>query len=148
MEKKEPFADLELKRWIIVHETPLMGWLGRIDATYFEAGASGWNDDALMRNLINTQVTLRDAVVMQTSAMFSPAPGGGMQMNVMANALAPYTFMTEGLQVTLVPRAVTLAWTLVEQDRKQLLDKLEAIRSTMLAQRAKSSGLVLPGGRA
>jgi hypothetical protein len=120
-----------------------MGWLGRIDVELLK------DEGALMLTLLGGRpIALHDAVVMQTSAMFSPAPGGGMQMNVMANALAPYTFMTEGLQVTLVPRAVTLAWTLVEQDRKQLLDKLEAIRSTMLAQRAKSSGLVLPGGRA
>ena len=152
MDHQEQSADIDLLRWIIVHETPLLGYLGRIDeGTYRHAvlAAVGFVEHKLLLDYLTSHsVTLHEVIVLQTSVVHLGASGGGVQTVITANAHAPHTFMTEGLTVTLVPRAVTLAWTLDEHDRKQLLDKIESIRKTMLAQRVKASGIVLPGGRA
>lgn len=142
MEKQET-EELDLSHWIIVHENPLLGWLGRLDDSYFEPAA--YPD--LQVNLLSQALTLHDVLVIQTTQMPMPAPGGQVQMGIVTSVMSPHSLTTESLLVTIMPTRITLVRTLSAADQRTLLLKIQGVRKAMVVQRALAAGIVIPGGR-
>jgi hypothetical protein len=142
MEKQE-IEQLDLSRWVIVHETPLMGWLGRLSEDDWRA-----QENEIDGPLCFSTCTLHEALVIQTTQVPVPGPGGQMQLGIITNVMAPHQFTTESLVVSVKPRATTLVASLSAFDQRSLLMKVVVARDSMIRQRAAASGIVAAGPRA
>jgi len=144
MEKRET-TELDLTRWIIVHETPFMGWLGRLEDGFFQGDAYDVEKpDAFADALMRQRLTLQDALVLQTTQMPIPGPGGTMQLGIITSVLPPHSFTTESILVTVMPTRVTLVRTLGATDQRGLAAKIALARQGQLQQRVRAAGIEIP----
>ena len=142
MEKQE-ISQLDLSRWVIVHETPFLAWIG-------EVSESDWKRIELAiaaGTLMAESLELRHALILQTTQVPQPGPRPGVvQMGIITTVTSPHSLTTDNLLVCVQPRAVTLFKALSSHDQHQLRTRIEVTREQLVVMRAAESGIVLPGG--
>ena len=124
---------IDLARWVIMHDSPLLAWLGELHDPVFWQILDEGQAPAQARGHI------KPALVMHT--MLAQGPGGmGILTHVMPphGLAAPLTLQVDGQRVTPVRE-------LAEGDQHELRSKIEAALQAMLMQRARQSGIAIPG---
>lgn len=137
---------IDLANWAIVHDSPILAWLGRVAEKDMKAAReTTWPERSL---LLDGMVLFEEAYALSTSLGMVAVPKGGIQMNVQSIVMGLHQSLltTEAFPVTVLARAVTLVSSLHQGDQVTLLDKIVATRRQLAVYRAKQLGLVVPGG--
>lgn len=126
--------ELDMSRWVIVHETPHLAWLGEIDQCWFDVPTGSSIAGALVSGGF---VRLANVLVMHTSlVMTGQGPG-------LFNQVTPPHGMTSPVSITMQCRAVTLVRSLSPDECIELEKKIRVALKMVTQMRAAQAGLVL-----
>lgn len=136
MEKQEVTEEIDLTRWLLVHEQPHIAWLGEVSAGRLVTHGR------VAELTTGSIVELHQACVLQSHDMMVPGAGGKPQQMRNTVLLPIHGFVHEVPVTVQVTSAVTWCHSLHPDDQQELRRMIQMHRDTMQRRRAQKLGLV------
>lgn len=139
MEKQEA-EQLDLSQWVIVHETPMQAWVGRLQI------GEGPSDGEIQEILCEVGAGVREIIGLAECFVLTqyemPVPHQqGMAFARGSNMAAAHE-LPDPVSITVKPRAITMVKDMTRANQDIIRRHIEAARANRLKTRAARAGIV------